>query len=178
MVTASDEGAVSVWRIGSRIPLLQIKLGRRANYAEFDVRGERIEVACWDGAARVYAVSSGKLLFTLHHNGAVHWARFVPTGDRIITASRDKTVRIWSAENGTLIHTLEHADALAESYSFDLGGSNRLATVAGDTLQIWNLDTGKPIGAPIRHRALLLSVRFRADGKRLVTASNDGTAWL
>ncbi len=54
------------------------------------------------------------------------------------------------------------------------GGS--LLTVAGNTAQLWNADTGKPAGAPMAHRGGIRSAAFSDDGTKVVTASEDGTA--
>lgn len=68
--------------------------------------------------------------------------------------------------------------------------STLLATLrpelAAQEIQLWDLRTGQAAGPPLRHGrasaatapAELISLRFSPDGKRLVSASSDGTARL
>jgi WD40 repeat protein len=49
---------------------------------------------------------------------------------------------------------------------------------AGGGAQLWDRQTGKPIGAPLSHGAGILDVAFSPDGVTLATCGNDGTAHL
>ncbi|GJH18427.1 TIR domain-containing protein [Caballeronia novacaledonica] len=54
---------------------------------------------------------------------------------------------------------------------------NRVVTASSDgTARVWDADTGKPVGAPMKHGDVVKSSSFSADGKRVVTASEDKTA--
>jgi hypothetical protein len=54
-----------------------------------------------------------------------------------------------------------------------VSGSNDL------TLRLWDGETGKPLGEPLRgHRSPVLSVAFSPDGKRIVSGSADNTLRL
>jgi Tol biopolymer transport system component len=53
------------------------------------------------------------------------------------------------------------------------------ASADDDTARLWNAETGKPVGDPLKgHRGLVWSAAFRPDGMRIVTASSDQTARL
>src|SRR5271165_4423774 len=53
----------------------------------------------------------------------------------------------------------------------------RIVTVSDDhTAQVWEADTGRPVGPPLLHKADVYSVAFSADGRRVVTTSMDDTA--
>ena len=51
-----------------------------------------------------------------------------------------------------------------------------MVTSGGNTAQMWESATGKPIGEPLRHEDAVSSANFSPDGTRVVTASNDKTA--
>jgi len=56
----------------------------------------------------------------------------------------------------------------------------RILTGSGDrTAQLWDAETGKPIGEALRgHQDFVRTAKFSRDGKRIVTASADKTARL
>ena len=56
----------------------------------------------------------------------------------------------------------------------------RIVTASDDkTARLWDADTGKPIGEPLKgHDGMVRSAAFSPDGKRIVTASEDKTARL
>jgi WD40 repeat protein len=46
------------------------------------------------------------------------------------------------------------------------------------TAQLWLVETQSPIGAPFSHHHTVNAVAFSRDGRRIATASEDGTARL
>ena len=56
----------------------------------------------------------------------------------------------------------------------------RIVTASGDrTARLWDVETGKPIGEPLKgHEDVVWSAAFSPDGRRIVTASEDDTARL
>ena len=53
----------------------------------------------------------------------------------------------------------------------------RIVTGSFDwTARVWEADTGKPVGAPLKHQGSVLSAAFSPDGRRVVTSSSDRTA--
>ena len=48
---------------------------------------------------------------------------------------------------------------------------------ADGTVQLWDADTGQPIGPPLWHHGEVFAVAFRPDGKALLTSGDRG-AWL
>ena len=51
--------------------------------------------------------------------------------------------------------------------------------IIGDgTARLWNATDGKPAGEPMKHEAGVLGALFSADGKRILTWSQDHTARL
>ncbi len=52
----------------------------------------------------------------------------------------------------------------------------RLVTVCKNAARLWDANTGKLLHGPLEHKALITSAEFSADGKWLLTASQDNTA--
>jgi hypothetical protein len=51
-----------------------------------------------------------------------------------------------------------------------------LSTSFDHTAQVWEAQTGQPIGKPLRHGDSITSAGFSSDGSRVLTASRDSTA--
>jgi WD40 repeat protein/serine/threonine protein kinase len=61
----------------------------------------------------------------------------------------------------------------------DLSADGRLvATACGDTAQVWDAGTGRPIGPPLRHTARIRAVALSPDGRLLLTGGDDRVARL
>src|SRR5262249_55574570 len=64
-------------------------------------------------------------------------------------------------------------------FTFSPDGKLIVAASQDKTAQLWDAETGKPIGEPLKgHEREVLSAAFSPDGKRVVTASADRTVRL
>ena len=62
----------------------------------------------------------------------------------------------------------------AASFSPD---GRRIVTASDDkTARVWDAESGKPVGEPMRHEDAVRAASFSPDGRRIVTASEDKTA--
>ena len=59
----------------------------------------------------------------------------------------------------------------AASFSPD---GRRIVTASDDeTARVWDAESGKPVGEPMRHEDGVIAASFSPDGRRIVTASGD-----
>jgi WD40 repeat protein len=59
------------------------------------------------------------------------------------------------------------------------GSNERISSGRRAGLRLWNVDTGRPVGAPLTgHTGAVNSVAFSHDGQRIVSGSNDNTLRL
>ncbi len=115
----------------------------------------------------------GQLLRLDGHTGLVAGVAFFPTGDKIATSGYDATYRIWDAKTGKQLD--ERSTGTKES---QVGGP---VAVSPDGKRIAaryfvaEADTGKFLFGLEGHTGRITKIAYSTDGKRILTASHDGT---
>ena len=74
-------------------------------------------------------------------------------------------------------HSLRHEDAVL-SASFSRDGTRVVTASRDESARIWDVRTGRPIGAALQHKGVVNSASFSPDGTRVVTVSADTTAQI
>ncbi|MFE5477380.1 TIR domain-containing protein [Nocardia sp. NPDC056541] len=99
-----------------------------------------------------------------------------PDGHRIATSGLQ--TRVWDANTGKQVDLSSRTDrgSYAVAYSPD---GHRIATVNADgNIQLWDADTGTPVGDPLTGHAngsVKSGVAFSPDGHRIASVGTDGT---
>ena len=185
VVTTSTDKTARVWDVetGREVAILE---GHSNNVlrAAFSPDGRQVVTASVDNTARVWDTLSGKQIYNLdRHTKPVRDAIFTPDGKNILTISDDRTARLWDAATGRSIRAFEGHTGPIRSATFgaddpDMGVAGHLLLTASEdkTVRLWALDKSEPIDTLSGHRADVWSLAPSRDGRRVVTASNDGTA--
>jgi WD40 repeat protein len=192
LVTASDDGTARVWD-GQTGQALFALTGHtaRLTLARFSADGARIMTACSDGTVRLWDAGSGQLLLKIE-SGLYDplTAAFSPDGTRLAAAGNGGMVWVWDPRNGKYLFGLEgHLQPILH-IAFSLDGKHLITASADNTAQVWDaqLQPDPRPGPPpppgqerwlftlSGHNGFVRDAAFSADGTRLVTASDDGTA--
>lgn len=140
--------------------------------------------------ARVWNAQTGRPITPpLGGTAAVARACFSPDGRLVATAGSLQvnlthvgTAQVWDARRGTAITgLLQHArgpnsapgynEVTAVAFSPD---GTRLVTAGFDrTVRFWDVRTGKPAAALLRHRFPVRAIAFSDDGRRLLTVAYE-----
>ncbi|MEM8670705.1 MAG: protein kinase [Planctomycetota bacterium] len=106
---------------------------------------------------------------------------FDSQGRQIVLPAKDNTARIYDCIRGTELRTLEGHEKRVVKTAY--GPAGKLVASASDdnTLRIWNADNGEQIHAfdfwkteqPLAETCLIDSFEFRADGRQLLTVSEE-----
>jgi WD40 repeat protein/serine/threonine protein kinase len=151
--------------------------------------GKRLAAgAVYRSEGKVWDTESGKELFTLKgHTDSLLSVAFTSDGKRLATASADKTVKVWDAENGKELLTLEgHTDGV-KSVAFSPDGKQLVTASPDKAVKVWDTENGKELRTLQGHTDRIGSmaysdkvgsVAYSPDGKRLASASADGTVRL
>ncbi len=177
LATANYEAkTVTLWEVATGRELLTLS-GHTGgvNQVVFSPDGTRIATASEDKTARVWDAATGQELFTLSgHTDIVSCVAFSPDGTRLVTGSWDQTAKVWEMAAGRESLTFsDFTEAVEAIFSPD---GTRLALTSGNETQLWDVDKGKKLLTLLNHTNVVEQTVFSADGKRIATASLDGTA--
>ena len=151
--------------------------------AVFSPDGRRVVTASDDKTARIWDAASGRQIGLLTgHRDKVMDAVFSPDDRHVATASEDALlpVCIWDAFDN------REQPRRAAAAAHKLAGRRRLLVRRWvpdghriwlvNNARIWDTGPGRELPQLKGHTALVLSAEFSPDGRRVVTASDDGTA--
>src|SRR5262249_48889267 len=149
--------------------------------------GSLLLVATMTGEARIWQATTGTPVGApLRHRRWVSCVDFSPDGRLAATASQDKTACVWDAATGRRIAEMEHKHEVRWA-AFSPDGQ-RLVSASGDfsgwdrdlwepksdptrlgEARVWDVATGRPITAPIRHEGVVQRASFSPDGRFILT---------
>jgi WD40 repeat protein len=150
----------------------------------FSRDGARIVTASEDFTARLWDVATRTQIEALRHNEPVTGRPLMVTRrNSAQTAARGDRGRQYGALLGRRQRPRDRGRGAAARRARLVGGvqpaGTRVVTAsANQRAQVWDVASGQPVGAPLRHDAPVRHAAFSPDGALVVTASADGTARL
>jgi WD40 repeat protein len=171
--TASADGTARLFNSDTGGEQLRLSFDGPVRALAFSPDGQLFAAGADDRTARVFSIESGAELCRVAHGGAVLSLAFHPNSAVVVTGSADGVARTFAVPSGQPMATRSHAGPV-RMVAFSVSG---LAATAGDdkTARVFVADSGVE---KVRHDhpKPVVAVAFSPDGRRLVTACEDGTA--
>jgi len=148
-----------------------------AQFANFSPDGERLLLGSTEGQARVWEVVTGRPVLDFGEQPTnITQALFSPDGSRIVSGSRFGAVRLWDGNTGEPLGPMLRQTGMWGQGVFSSDGRIAATFSADRVVVLRNAADG---GAPqqfIEADGALRAVQFSFDDRRLVTATDEGTA--
>jgi WD40 repeat protein len=109
------------------------------------------------------------------HKWDVRAVAFSRDGKRLVSASRDETVRIWDVATGEEVKVIRVGEPLAAVALSPDGRYVLVGTLGASSIVRLDLKSEKAVVSLPGHLNRVMGVCFTRDGKRAVSASQDGT---
>ncbi len=183
----------------ARYGTLRLRHGTGARQVFFSSDGKLLaSIGSADMRILVWDVGTGKLHRELLSTSAIQTATVAPGSTMLVSGHRDRTIHFWDMVSGKELRRLaaQTGGIAALAVSPDgrtlASGCDRHRTTSENpdlmigtgaeaedtTIALWDVATGKSLGALAGHTQSVAALRFLADGKRLVSGSKDGTLRL
>jgi WD40 repeat protein/serine/threonine protein kinase/tetratricopeptide (TPR) repeat protein len=190
LVTSEGSRTKRDWRIFLRDAASSQILGaplvhpRSVSAIAFSPNGKRIATGSADGIVRLWDVPAGRLEAEglRYENAHVTCLDWSPDGDTLIvgtlpqTGDQSKSTAYLCSLSGRRRRiALEHQGGVNHA-EFSPDGKRALTTSTAGLGQLWEVETGKPVGSPMRLPMGNISACFSPDGQTVVTGSVDGVA--
>jgi RNA polymerase sigma factor (sigma-70 family) len=174
--TVRPKGEVALWRVADGQLLRSFK-GDDAEVLAVAVSpdGKGLALGSGNGNIRIWDVASGKARAwkkrreVLKADPARSLA-FAPDG-QYLASSHQNSLRIWELATGEMVDEIKTTGALALSPD-----GRTLAVAGGKQVSLLDLAAANELPTLAGHQLNVNSVAFSADGKRLVSVSDDTTA--
>ena len=125
----------------------------------------------------LYDANTGAELALLNgHTAPVSSIAFSPYGDILVSGSYDGKICLWNPQTHQLLRTLKDGGRVA-SVTFSPDGRT-LANASGETIRLWDVQTGDSKASFGNHTSSLSSVIFSPDGRTLASEDTDGNVAL
>ena len=171
--------AAHLWSLESGERIARLEHTDRYVKATFSSDGQWVATVSHDGTARVWHANDGALYANLDHPGqVVTLAAFAPDSNQLATVSRGTRgpieLRLWDLEDrsATLIDANERR---VFDLIFDSSAKQLIAAGSDGTVNIYDTETGSPVGDPLVHDYAVWRIFLVNGGSTLISATSQGT---
>jgi len=191
LVSGSQDGTLRLWDVGTDIHNKTISnrvksIAGKSSYvsiATFSSDSAILASGNQDGSIYLWDVATAKRKGTFKgHADAISSITFSPDGLTLASTSMDGSIRLWDVETGQQRQAIAGYKKTNWRVFFYPNGlvlaskaANEFASIGQENVQLWDLVTGERIKVLSGHAQNVFTQSFSADGKTLVSGSNDGT---
>jgi WD40 repeat protein len=147
---------------------------RRVERLTFSADGSTLAAACAKQTVLFWDVKTGREIRTLTEATTVTAPDMSLSADgRSFAVFADRSVRVFGVASGKELRRFDAPSGGRLAFSPD---DKRLALVRGNSIVLWDLETGQAVPESTGHGGGVIGVRFSPDGAGVTSVSLEGTA--
>jgi len=184
LVTSSHDNTAALWLTTGE----KIKTFKYDDYvidALFSNDGKKIVISSRDGRAIIWSAETGEYLQEFKHTDLIEGAMFSPDDQYIIVSPKYNKIAVYSLKKGEWLLDIDPNKKFdidnvkrVEKAAFDSSSSFIAVSIGSESVsQILLMSLEGEVINKYKHKNVT-DITFSQDGKYLVTASIDGTAFL
>jgi WD40 repeat protein len=184
LAAADAENVVTLWDVaGGRPRVCAQGAAVFVRTLAFSPNGTTLAGGGWHNTVRLWEVATGvELNVLLGHARAVTTLAFSPDGRTLASGDLDGVVKLWDVAGRAAPTTFEETPDKAflneiAALAFTPDGRT-LAVAIDQSVQMWDVDTGRLMARLEGHEGKVKCVAFSPDGTLLATGSHDRTVRL
>ncbi|KAG2746037.1 WD40 repeat-like protein, partial [Suillus brevipes Sb2] len=183
IVTCSGDGSLRVWDLESEKQIGDdLRDGEGAVWTmALSPDGTKMVSGSLDGVVRLWDIDTGKVIARwTGHTMEVTSVCWSGDGRRVASGSNDGTVKQWDVLSGaTILKPIEteHTHVKAVVYSPDMAMFAIARRDKFSMIEIWDANTCELVATLKGQKNFVLCLAWTADGKSLISGSDDGSIW-
>jgi WD40 repeat protein/serine/threonine protein kinase len=134
-------------------------------------------VLAWDLRPRASGGFADPVGVGLGHGGPTTCLAISADGRVALSTSSNRATHVCTTAGWRLLYSLPHSSGVLTGAVSPDGRTLLTGTLEG-TAQLWNADTGRPLGPPLLHQGEVRAAAFSPDGRLALTAGTDRMARL
>jgi WD40 repeat protein len=173
---------------------LRLRHNRYIQSVAISPDGERLATAGTDGFVKLWDLGNGHELLSYsghEEHGAIRQALFLPDGKRMVSAGAGKDIKVWDAATGkdlvtmsaagvvsTIALSIDGKHLVAGTVSEQKADAKHIQAAATNTLQVFDVATGKSLRTIDDFREQIMSIAFNPAGALVAVGDKGGTVRL
>lgn len=178
LASGSRDSQVNVWDTATWLKLRTLKgVDKAINSVAFSPDGRTLAGAGNDAAISLWDTEAWEKKKELRgHADLINSVVFSKDGKFLASGSKDRTIIIWDASTGDRVNLLDGRSRAVESIDFSPDGKMLASGGNYPNILLWDLSQQKtlPILVSTMQRSRILSLKYFADGKTLISAYQNG----
>jgi eukaryotic-like serine/threonine-protein kinase len=167
LVTATDDGKVRIWHLGTSRVINTFLHSSKVNFAEFDADEQLVLTTCQDGISRLWDVTDGNIVFQFPEG--VAGLNGILNLNRTLFALRetDVTMQVWDLRSRKRVGGPLTVSSRIREAAFSQDNQNIAIAASNGNVHVRAVDNSEELTASLMLGNEVAKVQFSPDGQTL-----------